>query len=215
MIRVVKGNRRRSEIIAENSAELLILASASTARAALLQGAGLAFETQPSDVDENELKARMKAEGAEATTSALAELKARHVAKQAPGALVIGADQLLDCPGEWLYKARDRANAGDQLRLLRGRDHRLATSVCVVRDEACLWRFTAAPRLKMRDFSDRFIESYLERAGDAALGRVGAYRLEGLGAQLFADIEGDYFTILGLPLLPLLEFLRTRGIVAS
>jgi len=215
LIRVVKGNRRRSEIIAENSAELLILASASTARAALLQGAGLAFETQPSDVDENELKARMKAEGAEATTSALAELKARHVAKQAPGALVIGADQLLDCHGEWLDKARDRADAGDQLRLLRGRDHRLATSVCVVQDEACLWRFTAAPRLKMRDFSDRFIESYLERAGDAALGCVGAYRLEGLGAQLFADIEGDYFTILGLPLLPLLEFLRTRGIVAS
>ena len=191
------------------------MASASTARAALLRGAGLAFETQPSDVDEGELKASMKAEGAEAAARALAELKARHVAKQAPGYLVIGADQLLECHGDWLDKAGDRSEAGEQLRLLRGQDHRLATAVCVMLDETCLWRFAGAPRLRMRNFSDEFIESYLQAAGDEALGCVGAYRLEGLGAQLFEEIEGDYFTILGLPLLPLLGFLRSRGIVAS
>ncbi|MDA0229460.1 MAG: Maf family nucleotide pyrophosphatase [Proteobacteria bacterium] len=199
----------------DDSKELLILASASTARAQLLRGAGLTFETRPSDVDEDELKTTMKAEGAEATAGALAELKARHVAKQAPGSLVIGADQLLDCKGDWFDKARDRDDADKQLRFLRGKDHRLFTSVCAVQDGACLWRFTGAPRLKMRDFSDSFIESYLESAGDEAFGCVGAYRLEGLGAQLFAEIEGDYFTILGLPLLPLLDFLRSRGIVAA
>ena len=212
---VVKGNRRRSRIIVGDSKNLLILASASTARAELLRGAGLAFDTRPSDVDEDELKTAMKAEGAEATAGALAELKARHVAKQAPGSLVIGADQLLDCNGDWFDKARDRGDATNQLRFLRGQDHRLFTSVCVVQDDACLWRFTGAPRLKMRDFSDSFIASYLDSAADEAFGCVGAYRLEGLGAQLFDEIEGDYFTILGLPLLPLLEFLRNRGIVAS
>ena len=215
MNRVVKGNRRRSGIIDDNSKNSLILASASTARAALLRGAGLDFETRPADVDEGELKAAMKAEGAAAAARALAELKARHVATQAPGCLVIGADQLLDCNGQWLDKARDRREAGEQLRVLRGREHRLTTAVCVSEGETCLWGFAGTPRLKMRNFSDVFIESYLDAAGDEAFGCVGAYRLEGLGAQLFEEIEGDYFTILGLPLLPLLGFLRTRGIVAS
>ena len=215
MNRVVKGNRRRSGIIDDNSTKSLILASASTARAALLRGAGLDFETRPADVDESKLKAAMKAKGATATVRALAELKARHVAAHAPGYLVIGADQLLDCDGQWLDKARDRREAGEQLRALRGREHRLATAVCVSEGDTCLWGFAAVPRLKMRNFSDAFIESYLDAAGDEAFGCVGAYRLEGLGAQLFEQTEGDYFTILGLPLLPLLGFLRTRGIVAS
>ena len=195
--------------------ETLILASASTARAALLEGAGLTFEKRPSEVDEDELKISMKPNGAEAAALALAELKANHISRQAPDSLVIGADQLLDCDGVWLDKARDSDGAGRQLRLLRGKDHRLATAVCVMRNEICLWSFVGAPRLKMRAFSDAFIETYLQAAGDQAFGCVGAYRLEGLGAQLFAEIEGDYFTILGLPLLPLLEFLRARGTVAS
>ena len=199
----------------DDNNDLLILASASTARAKLLRGAGLAFETRPSDVDEDELKTVMKTEGAEATAGALAERKARHVAKQAPRSLVIGADQLLDCNDDWFDKARDPDDAAKQLRFLRGQDHHLFTSVCVVQDDTCLWRFSGAPRLRMRDFSDGFIESYLERAGDEAFGCVGAYRLEGLGAQLFDEIEGDYFTILGLPLLPLLKFLRSRGIIAA
>jgi septum formation protein len=213
--RVVKENRRRSEIIADNGKESLILASASAARAELLRGAGVDFATRPSEVDEDRTKSEMKAAGSEAAARALAELKARHVARQMPGKLVIGADQLLDCDGDWLDKARDRKDAGEQLRLLRGKDHHLATAVCVVEGETCLWNFTGSPRLRMRDFSDAYIESYLEAAGDEAFGCVGAYRLEGLGAQLFAEIEGDYFTILGLPLLPLLGFLRQRGIVAS
>lgn len=215
MIRLVKEIRRRSRIIADNSAALLILASASTARAALLRGAGLSFERRPSAVDEDALKIALKSQGAEATALALAELKARHIGRQAPERLVIGADQLLDCDGAWLDKTRDRNDAGEQLRLLRGREHRLATAVCVMRDDSCLWSFTGSPRLRMRDFSDAFIETYLQAAGDEVLGCVGGYRLEGMGAQLFEEIEGDYFTILGLPLLPLLGFLRTRGIVAS
>ena len=212
---MVKRNRWGSRIIANQSHETLILASASSARAALLQGAGLTFEKRPSEVDEDELKISMKPQGAEAAALALAELKASHVSQQAPDSLVIGADQLLDCDGVWLDKARDINDAGHQLRLLRGKDHRLATAVCVMQNETCLWSFVGAPRLKMRAFSDAFIESYLHAAGDQAFGCVGAYRLEGLGAQLFAEIEGDYFTILGLPLLPLLEFLRSRGMVAS
>ena len=215
MNQAVKRNRRRSKIIVNDNKALLILASASAARAQLLRGAGLAFEIRPSDVDEDELKTAMKAEGAEATASALAELKARHVAKEAPSSLVIGADQLLDCNDHWLDKARDSDDATKQLRLLRGQVHRLFTSVCVVQDDTCLWRYIGAPRLKMRDFSDGFIASYLESAGDEAFGCVGAYRLEGLGAQLFDKIEGDYFTILGLPLLPLLKFLRSRRIVSA
>ena len=195
--------------------ETLILASASPARAALLRGAGLDFDTRPSHVDEAELKIAKKPEGAEAAAIALAELKAGHIAAAAPGALVIGADQLLDCHGEWLDKARDREDARRQLLLLRGRDHCLATAVCVTRGDRVLWRYVGAPRLEMRDFSDSFVESYLDAAGEEAFGCVGAYRLEGLGAQLFAEIEGDYFTILGLPLLPLLDFLRGRGLVAS
>ena len=157
----------------------------------------------------------MKPQGAEAAARAVAELKARHISKLAPDRLVIGADQLLECDGVWLDKARDENDAAQQLRLLRGKDHRLVTAVCVMQNEACLWSFVGAPRLRMRAFSDAFIETYLQAAGDEAFGCVGAYRLEGLGAQLFAEIEGDYFTILGLPLLPLLEFLRSRGIVGS
>ncbi len=198
-----------------NGKESLILASASSARAALLRGAGLDFESRPSHVDETELKIAKKPEGAEAAALALAELKAGHIAAEAPGDLVIGADQLLDCHGDWLDKARDRDDARKQLQLLRGRDHRLATAVCVMQGEAVLWRYAGSPRLKMRDVSDEFVESYLDAAGEEAFGCVGAYRLEGLGAQLFAEIEGDYFTILGLPLLPLLDFLRGRGMVAS
>jgi|TARA_B100000315_G_C14546991_1_gene573741 septum formation protein len=189
------------------------LASASTARAALLRGVGLKFATRPSEVDEDQPKAAMRAAGAEAVARALAELKARHIAAQMPGKLVIGADQLLDCNGDWFDKARDREEASEQLRLLRGKEHRLATAVCVFEGETCLWSYTCSPRLRMRDFSDAYIESYLQATGDAALGCVGAYRLEGLGAHLFDEIEGDYFSILGLPLLPLLGFLRARGIV--
>jgi len=212
---VVKKNRRRLKIILDQHKELLILASTSPARAALLNNAGLSFEKRPSGVSEDALKISMKPQGAEAAALALAEAKARHVSRQAPDCLVIGADQLLDCHGDWLDKACDKEDAARQLRLLCGKNHHLATAVCVMQNGACLWSFVGSPRLKMRAFSNEFIASYLRDAGDQAFGCVGAYRLEGLGAQLFDEIEGDYFTILGLPLFPLLGFLRSRGIVGS
>ena len=195
--------------------ETLILASASPARAELLRGAGLDFETRPSHVDETALKITKKPEGSAAAALALAERKAGHVAAEEPNDLVIGADQLLDCHGDWFDKVRDRQDARQQLKLLRGRAHRLATAVCVMRGGVVLWRHVGSPRLQMRDFSDKFVEHYLDTAGEEAFGCVGAYRLEGLGAQLFEEIEGDYFTILGLPLLPLLDFLRGRGLLVS
>ena len=198
-----------------SSIDTLILASASPARAALLRGAGIDFKTRPSQVDETELKIAKKHEGAETVALALAELKAGHVAAEMPGDLVIGADQLLDCHGDRLDKARDRQDARRQLKLLRGRAHRLVTAVCVMRDREVLWCYVGAPRLQMRDFSDEFVEHYLDTAAGEAFGCVGAYRFEGLGVQLFEKIEGDYFTILGLPLLPLLGFLRDRELLLS
>ena len=197
-----------------SSKETLILASASSARENLLRSAGLAFKACPSHVDEARLKISKKLEGAEATALALAELKAGYISAKTPENLVIGGDQLLDCHGTWLDKARDREDARRQLKLLRARDHRLATAVCVMQGSVVLWSHVGMPRLKMRNFSDDFIEQYLDIAGKEAFGCVGAYRLEGLGAQLFEEIEGDYFTILGLPLLPLMDFLRGRGMLA-
>ena len=198
------------------SAPTLVLASASPTRAQLLTAAGIGFATIVSAVDEDEIKRSMQREGSDAATAAdaLAEAKAARVSRRAPGALVIGADQILDCGGVWFDKPPDIAHARGHLTALRGRAHSLATSVCVVRDGQRLWHHREAPRLTMRAFSDAFIESYLAAEGAAVLGSVGAYRLEGPGIQLFARIEGDHFSILGLPLLPLLDFLRGHGVVA-
>lgn len=195
----------------------LILASASRSRADLLRAAGLDFLVEPAAVDEAELKASMSAEQAPASAvaEALAELKARRVSRRHPGALVIGADQMLDCDGRWYDKPTDREQAMAHLRALRDRTHELVTSVCVVRDQTPLWHHTDRARLTMRPFSDTFVTDYLDKIGDRACDSVGAYQLEGLGAQLFGRIEGDYFTILGLPLLPLLVFLREHGVVGT
>jgi len=198
-----------------SSAVPLILASASTARVALLRGAGLAFSAKPAAVDEDAVKEEMNERGAPAedTAMALAALKAERISQREPDTLVIGADQLLDCDGQWFDKAVDREDASAQLRALRGRVHGLATAVCVAQGGRTIWRYAETPALRMRDLSDKFIEDYLTAAGEEATGCVGAYRLEGLGAQLFAQIKGDYFTILGLPLLPLLGFLREHDVV--
>lgn len=202
-------------ILQSSATRPLILASASAARAALLRGAGLEFSTRPAAVDEDAAKEELRADGASAEDAAttLALLKARRISTAEPEALVIGADQLLDCEGRWFDKARDREDARDQLRALRGRVHGLATGVCVATGGEPIWRHVATPRLEMRALNDGFIDAYLDAAGDEATGCVGAYRLEGLGAQLFDRIEGDYFTILGLPLLPLLAFLREHDVV--
>ncbi len=192
------------------SALPVVLASASTARAALLAEAGLDLRADPAGIDEHALKSMLRAEGAEAgqTALALAEAKALRVAARREHRLVIGADQMLVLGRRWFDKPGSLAEAREHLLALRGRRHELVTAVCVARDGTVLWRHLERPSLVMRDFSDAFLDAYLATVGDDALTTVGAYRLEGLGVQLMARIEGDYFSILGLPLLPLLDFLR-------
>jgi septum formation protein len=194
----------------------LILASSSAVRAELMRNAGLAFRVEPAAIDEGEIKAAFQAERRAAAdcANALAEAKAMRVARRHSGNLVIGADQLLVCEGNWFDKPGDRAAARAQLLALRGKRHELVSAVCVVRDGERLWHFVDRSTLTMRDFSDEFLEHYLDAGGAEILGSVGAYRLEGVGVQLFARIEGGHFAILGLPLLPLLDFLRDHGMVA-
>jgi septum formation protein len=191
----------------------VVLASASQARRALLTAAGLDLVVDPAAVDEAALKASLAAEGAGPAeiAEALALLKASRICPRHPGQLVVGADQILECEGRNFDKPAGRAAARDQLLALRGRPHSLFSAAVAMRDGRRLWHHVGRADLTMRDFSDAFLDSYLDRAGPAATASVGAYQLEGLGAQLFERIEGDYFTILGLPLLPLLEFLRGQG----
>ena len=193
----------------------LILASQSTARAALLAGAGVAFEARPARIDEAAIKDAGRAEGATPDDVALtlASLKARRIRE--PGAVVIGADQLLTCEDRWFDKPADLAEARAHLAHLRGRTHTLHTAVVCHRDGAEIWRHVARPKLTMRPFSDAFLDAYLAEEGDTILSSVGAFRLEGPGAQLFDRIEGDHSAILGLPLLPLLNFLRQTGVLPS
>lgn len=195
----------------------VVLASASRSRLGLLRCAGIDLRAEPARVDEAEVKASLLAEKAAATVAAetLAEFKARKVSRHEPGALVIGADQILECDGRWFDKPPDRAAAAEHLRALSGKTHALVTAACVVRDGIRIWHHGEAPQLTMRPFDEAFIESYLDTAGPGILQTVGAYQLEGLGAQLFSRVNGDYFTILGLPLLPLLGFLREHGVPAS
>ena len=195
----------------------LILASASVTRAEMLRRAGLACTIDPAHVDEDEVKRSLRASGANAgeLAEALAELKARKISSRHGGALVIGADQVLDCQGKWFDKPVDRAAARAQLLELRGKTHELISSVCVLQDGVRLWHHTGRARLTVRPFSEAFLDDYLDRVGSAVLQSVGAYQLEGIGAQLFSRIDGDYFTILGLPLLPLLDFLRNHAVVKA
>lgn len=188
----------------------LVLASASAVRLALLTGAGLSVVAAPAAIDEAAIKAAAQADDADVAETALllAEMKARRAARVAPGALVIGADQILVQNQEWFDKPADLAAAGAQLRRLAGVWHELVSAVVCWRGEAVLWRHVARPRLRLRPLSEAMITAYLAAEGDRALSAVGAYRLEGPGIQLFDAIEGDYFSILGLPLLPLLGFLR-------
>lgn len=192
---------------------MIVLASGSATRRAMLEQAGVAFVVDTAPVDETAVKDAMRLETGNPARVAevLAELKATRVSARHPGAIVIGADQMLDCDGVWYDKPADGAAARAQLQSLRDRTHRLVSAVVAVRDGQRLWHHTDQARLTMRRFSDAFLDDYLAKAGDAVLSSVGAYQLEGLGAQLFMAVEGDHFTILGLPLLPLLDFLRENG----
>ena len=195
----------------------LILASQSSARAALLKGAGLDFTVEPASIDEDEIKISLRNAGAKSRDAAmsLAELKASRVSLRHGEAYVIGADQILSCGDVWFDKPADLDHAKAHLMSLRGREHVLDSAICVTRGGRVIWRHLEKSRLVMRDFSDAFLEDYLAKVGDAALSSVGAYQLEGRGAQLFAKVEGDYFSILGLPLLALLDFLRNHGLVGK
>ena len=201
----------------DQTAPQVVLASSSPSRRRLLANAGLPAIDESAQIDESEVKAGLAAEGAdtEQVAETLAELKAQRVARRYPGALVIGADQMLECDGAWFDKPVDLSQAVEHLQALSGKTHRLVSSACVVRDGACLWHHGDHARLTMRPLSDAFIDMYLTAVGEDALDSVGAYQLEGLGAQLFSRVEGDYFTILGLPLLPLLGFLRHHRVLVT
>ena len=195
----------------------IVLASASRARREVLAAAGVAFTVDAADVDEPAIRKEILARGAKFDAAAIAQVlaraKAENVSSRHEGALIIGADQVLALGGELLTKPKDVADARAALNKLRGKTHELHSAVAFAMDGAIVWSHVATARLTMRTFSDAFLDDYLVRAGDRITQSVGAYELEGLGVQLFERIEGDYFTILGLPLLPVLNELRERGMI--
>lgn len=193
----------------------LVLASKSPSRAALLAGAGLDFDTEPSLVDERAVEEPLLAagEGPGAIALHLAEAKALDVAGRRPNDLVLGCDQTLGLGAERFVKPASVAEAREHLLRLRGRPHELHSALVLARGATVLWRHVSVARLTMRPFSDTFLDRYLAAVADEVTSTVGCYRLEGPGITLFEAIEGDYFTILGLPLLPLLAELRDLGVI--
>ena len=191
----------------------LILASGSASRRRMLDAVGLAFEVDVPRVDEEAAKASLRLKGLTPRdqADALAELKALSISNRRSG-LVIGADQMLSVGQDVLDKPATMDEARAHLRVLSGKTHVLLTAVVVARDGEIIWRHMETPRLKMRTLSEDFIETYLSRAGEDVIKSVGAYQLENFGAHLFERVDGDYFSILGLPLLALLAFLREHGI---
>ncbi len=197
--------------------EELILASGSGTRRRLLEAAGVPFRQLPPQVDESEVKESLKAEGADAmdAAEALAEVKARQISLREPAGLVIGADQMLDCEGDWFDKPLDAAAVAGHLERLQGRRHRLSTAAVICLGGQRIWHQRSEAWLTMRRLSPGFIADYVQHFGERAKESVGAYQLEAEGVQLFTAVEGDHFTIQGLPLLPLLGFLRDRGVLAE
>jgi len=191
----------------------LVLASGSEVRGKILAAAGLRVEIRPAQIDERAEEAKSGIVDAAAVARHLAVAKAAAIAASLPGRLVLGADQTLARGSKRFSKPLDRAGAAEQLRALRGRTHELHSALAVVQDGKTLFGCVETAKLTMRDFSDGFLEDYLDIAGAAAMRSVGGYQLEGIGIHLFARIEGDYFTILGLPILPLLDFLRKNRFI--
>ncbi|HBX95994.1 MAG TPA: septum formation protein Maf [Hyphomonas sp.] len=194
----------------------IILASGSQSRRAVLTAAGIEADTIKPNVDEDAAKASFRASDMKVRDQAmqLAELKSVKISMREPG-LVIGCDQMLSLDGEAFDKPVDLADARNHLVKLSGKAHTLETAIVISEEGKPVWRYLARPKLTVRPLSDAFIDTYVEAVGEPLLSTVGAYQLEGLGAQLFTRIEGDYFSILGLPLLPLLDYLRTRGVLLS
>ena len=196
----------------------LVLASTSASRQAMLTAAGVPFEALAPCVDEAELKRALLAAGTDprGVADALAEAKAVKISRKIPGALVLGSDSVVATEdGRLLDKAPDRDVLAAQLRDLRGRSHRLISAAVIAENGVPVWRFVDTAKLTMRSFSDGFLADYLAECGDVLLGSVGGYHIEGLGAQLFARIDGDQFTIRGLPLIAVLDYLRVRGVLPT
>jgi septum formation protein len=193
----------------------LVLASRSEVRGKILAAAGLRFEIRPAPIDERAVEAQAGDLGAAAAAQLLARTKALAVGGNMPGRLILGADQTLAHDNRRFSKPASRDAAAEQLRQLRGQTHALQSALALVRDGVVLFEFVDAAQLTMRNFSERFLAAYLDMLGDFATASVGGYQLEGIGVHLFERVEGDYFTILGLPLLPLLAFLRQQGFVAG
>ncbi|MBA2126131.1 septum formation protein Maf [Hyphomicrobium methylovorum] len=202
-----------------SEANRLILASGSAARRSMLEAAGLTFRVVPADVDEPAIRTAAEASGKDVSPAAIAGLlaseKAQAVSRAYPEALVIGADQVLAFENRILSKEHSISGARQTLLELRGKSHMLVSAVALARNGAVVWQSSDTAKLTMRNFSTAFLESYLENSGERILSCVGCYELEGLGVQLFERIEGDYFTILGLPLLPLLACLRDENMVLA
>ncbi|MGC1696087.1 MAG: Maf family protein [Pseudolabrys sp.] len=195
------------------SPQPLVLASKSEVRGKMLAAAGLRIEIRPVPIDERAAEAKAGTTDAAAIARYLARAKADAVTPDVPGYLVLGADQTLARGSARFSKPADRAEALEQLRSLRGRTHELHSALALVRDGTLVFDCVDSARLTMRNVSDRFLEDYLDMAGDTAFASVGGYQLEGIGIHLFERVEGDYFTILGLPLLLLLSFLRQNKLV--
>jgi septum formation protein len=195
----------------------LVLASGSKIRAELMKNAGLTIDTDPADVDERAVEQPLLDAGfpPEDLASVLAEAKANDVSARRPGDLIVGADQILAFEGERRTKPDDMDAARRQLLAFSGKTHELLSAVVISKDGEAIWRHVSTARLTMRELSPQFVGHYLAAAGDAVLSSVGAYQLEGLGLQLFKKIDGDYFTILGLPMLPLLGQLRELGVIET
>jgi septum formation protein len=201
--------------MAEPARRRLVLASASPFRRRMLEAAGLSFEVAPADVDEAALKRDLLGSGSTPSTiaAALAAAKAEAVSARLPDALVIGADQVLALGPDLFSKPTGTPAAREQLLRLRGKSHQLHTAACLATGGKAVWTHVEIATLTMRPFSDAFLAEYLRVAGDRVCHTVGAYQIEGLGIQLFERIEGSLFTIIGLPLLPLLAELRARGVI--
>jgi len=193
----------------------LVLASGSMSRKALLTAAGVAFVADPADLDEDALMAGLKQAGAEVMARTLAEQKALTVSRRNPGKVVLGGDSVIAFDGDYLSKCATLAEARNLLRRLSGHTHLLVSAAALARDGALLWAHASPCRMTMRALSPQFLEDYLSEEGQAILSSVGCYHFEGRGAQLFDTVDGDYFSILGLPLLPVLAQLRKEGLLAS
>jgi len=195
--------------------ERLILASKSAARRAMLADAGVAFSVQVADVDEDAVKAIHDPADAAGLAVELARVKALAVSRHDGDAWVLGADQTLGFDGGLVSKAASLAEARDRLAAMRGKVHQLHSGAALARNGQIVWSGVDTATLRVRDFSDAFLDAYLAAEGEALLHCVGSYRLEGMGSQLFEAVEGDYFTVLGLPLWPVLAELRRAGVLRS